>query len=74
MKYETKYCTVFDIFDNSEPNKRHFYDVKIALGSWDGQDDAEDESIFYYMDNEPLEVGVIVGEDFVVAHVDEVTE
>lgn len=70
MKYETKYCTVFDITDTSLANKVNFYDVKIALGSWDGEEDAEDEGIFHYMDGEPLEVGVILSDGFVVAHID----
>ena len=70
-KYETKYCTVFDITDIPVANKVNFYDVKIALGSWDGKEDAEDEGIFHYMDNEPLEVGVILSDGFVVTNIEE---
>jgi hypothetical protein len=70
-KYETKNCTVFDIPDYPHARKAYFSDVKIALGSWDGVEDAEDEGIFYYMDGEPLEVGLIVGETFVITHIDE---
>jgi hypothetical protein len=70
MKYETKLCTVFDIFDNSDPNKRHFFDVEIALGSWDEQEDAEDERIFFYMDDKPLEIGMIISDGFLVTYID----
>jgi len=71
MKYETKLCTVFDIFDNSDPNKRNFFDVEIALGSWDEEEDAEDERIFFYMDGQPLEVGMIISDGFLVTYIDE---
>lgn len=70
-KYETKYCTVFETPSDPLARKVHFYDVKIALGSWDGEEDAEDEGIFYYMDGEPLEVGLIISDDFVITHIDE---
>lgn len=72
-KYTTKYCTVFEIPSDPLARKAHFYDVKIALGSWDEEEDAEDESIFYYMDGEPLEIGVILSDGFVVTHIEEVT-
>ena len=71
MKYRTKYCTVFDITDISLANKVNFYYVKISLDSWDGEEDAEDESIFHYMDGQPLEVGMILSDGFVVASVEE---
>jgi len=64
-QYETKWCTVLDTH-----NGRSF-DVKIALGFWNEKEDAEDESIFYYMDDEPLQVGGYVCEDFVVTHIEE---
>jgi len=70
MKYETKYCRVFDITDVPLSGKIHFFDVKIALGSWDEQEDAEDESIFHYMDGEPLEIGMILTDGFVVTYID----
>jgi hypothetical protein len=73
-KYTTKYCTVFEIPTDPRARTAHFFDVTIALGSWDEQEDAEDESIFYYMDNEPLEVGVIISDGFLVTHIEEVTE
>ena len=69
-KYETKLCTVFDITDIPLSGKVNFYNVTIALGSWDEEDDAEDESIFYYMDGEPLEMGMILTDGFVVTRID----
>jgi hypothetical protein len=50
---------------------RHSFDVTIALGSWDEVEDAEDERIFYYMDGEPLKVGMIVSDGFLVTHIEE---
>ena len=73
-KYTTKYCTVFEIPTDPCARKAHFFDVTIALGSWDEQEDAEDEGIFYYMDNDPLEVGMIISDGFLVTHIEEVTE
>jgi hypothetical protein len=70
-KYETKACTVFSLPDNPLASKVEFFDVSIALGSWDETEDAEDASIFYYMDGEPLAVGTIVSNDFVVVHMGE---
>ena len=69
-KYETKTCTIFYLPENPIANKVDFYDVNIALGSWDEIEDAEDESIFYYMDGQPLEVGMILGDGFVVTSVE----
>jgi hypothetical protein len=73
-KYRTKYCTVYDCADEPESLKKTSYHVKIALDSWDGTEDAEDESIFFYMDGEPLELGMIISEGFLVTHIDEVEE
>jgi hypothetical protein len=42
--------------------------VKIALGSWD---EVEDQSIFFYMDGEPLEEGLIVSDGFVITSIEE---
>ena len=51
------------------------YEVTIALGSWDEIEDAEDERIFYYMDGDPLRVGTVLADGFVITHIetDEVT-
>jgi hypothetical protein len=64
-EYETKWCMVLDT-----ENGRTF-DVKIALGWWNEKEDAEDESIFFYMDSEPLQVGTIISEHFLVTHIEE---
>jgi hypothetical protein len=72
-KYRTKYCIVYDLDSDPASFKKYSYYVKIALDSWDEQEDAEDESIFFYMDGEPLELGMIIGEGFLVTHIDEET-
>jgi len=69
-KYETKNCTVYDILDDSDPLKRHSFYVTVALGSWDEDEDEEDEGIFFYMDGFPLEVGMIITDGFLVTHID----
>jgi len=51
-----------------EPNRN--FDVTIALGSWDGELDAEDEEIFFYMDGEPLTEGTVIGDGFVVTKIE----
>lgn len=70
-KYRTKNCSGFWLPDDPSANKVDFYDVKIGLDSWDEEEDAEDESIFYYMDGKPLEVGMIFGDGFVITHIEE---
>ena len=42
---------------------------RVALEEWDSIEDAEDESIFFYMDGKPLEVGSIIAEGFVVTEI-----
>jgi len=69
-KYETKSCTVFSLPASPLTTKVDFFNVTIALGSWDDVEDAEDERIFFYMDGEPLEVGTIVSQDFVVVSIE----
>jgi hypothetical protein len=70
MKYETKLCTVFEMPTDPLAKVAHFFDVEIALGSWDGQEDEEDQRIFFYMDGEPLEIGMILTDGFVVTYID----
>jgi hypothetical protein len=65
-KYETKYC---EGYWEDEPN--NIYSVNIALGDWDEVEDHEDESIFFYMDGEPLVVGAIVADSFVITNIEE---
>ena len=65
-KYTTK--TASGYFDDEPDN---IYNVTIALEEWDGVEDHEDEGIFFYMDNEPLIIGAIVADSFVITGVDE---
>jgi hypothetical protein len=70
-KYETKYCTGFWLPNDPAASHVDFMDVKIALGSWDEVEDHEDQSIFFYMDGEPLEEGLIVSDGFVIIKIAE---
>lgn len=46
MKYQT-------VFANGYWNDTKVpFNVRLALGSWDGIEDSEDESIFYYLDGQ----------------------
>lgn len=65
-KYKTKFCEGY-----WEDEHANIYSVNIALEDWDEIEDAEDESIFYYMDGEPLKVGAIVADSFVITHIEE---
>ena len=47
MKHKTIVVDGYWI-DNNEP----FSGMVVALGEWDGVEDAEDERIFYYLDGE----------------------
>jgi len=48
MKYDT--ITVNGYWaDSKEP----FQGMTVALGSWDGEEDAADEKIFFYLDDKP---------------------
>lgn len=71
IKYKTKNCTIFYLPHDPKAKKVDFYDVTIALDSWDESEDAEDEQIFFYMDGQPLEVGMILGDGFVVTNIEE---
>lgn len=73
-KYETKLCTVYDLGADPESLKKTFYDVEIALGSWDGEEDEEDRRIFFFMDGLPLELGMIISEGFLVTYIEERNE
>jgi hypothetical protein len=66
-KYETKDCAGYW---KDEPD--NIYPVNIALGDWDGIEDAEDQGIFFYMDGEPLKIGAIVADSFVITEIKEV--
>jgi hypothetical protein len=47
MKYQTVSASGF-WNDTKEP----FFDMSVALGSWDEVEDAEDEQIFFYLDGQ----------------------
>ena len=64
MKYETVTCEGY--WDDDPEN---IFEVTVALGEWDGIEDEEDRNIFYYMDGEPIEVGMIISDGFVVTEV-----
>jgi len=70
-KYQTKNCTGFWLPDDPTIFKVRFTDVKIALGSWDEEEDAEDQSIFFYMDDMPLEQGMVLSDGFVITSIEE---
>jgi hypothetical protein len=44
-------------------------DVLIAKGCWDEIEDSDDERIFYYADNQELQVGDIVSDGFVLIEI-----
>ena len=64
MKYKHKMVAGY-----WEDEPQHVCVVKVELGEWDGIEDAEDETVFCYMDNEPLTVGCTISEDFVVTSI-----
>jgi hypothetical protein len=66
-KYTIKVCSGYWI---DEPTVL-FSGVRVALESWDEVEDHEDESVFYYMDNEPLQIGSVIAESFTVSHIEE---
>jgi hypothetical protein len=66
-KYTIKTCSGYWVH---EPTVL-FHGVRIALEEWDGIEDHEDESVFYYMDNEPLQIGSVIAESFTVSHIEE---
>jgi hypothetical protein len=64
----SKYKTV-DVEGYFDDAPNNIYSVVVALEEWDGVEDAEDEGIFFYMDGEPLEVGAVVADNFVITEV-----
>jgi hypothetical protein len=65
-KYTTRECSGYW---EDEPD--NIYPVTIALEEWDEVEDHEDEGIFYYMDGEPLKIGSVVADSFVITEIDE---
>lgn len=45
--------------------------VNVSLGSWSGIEDYIDDDIFFYTDGEPVSVGSILSDDFVVTAIEE---
>ena len=45
------------------------YSVLVSLGAWDGEEDEADGNIFYYTDGEPIKVGDIIANDFVITEI-----
>lgn len=66
-KYKTVDCAGYW---EDEP-ERILYPIRIALGDWDGVEDLEDEEIFFYMDGEPLKVGAVVADSFIITEIEE---
>lgn len=64
MKYQTKDC---EGYWEDEPER--VFPVTIALGVWDEVEDEEDQRIFFYMDGEPLVVGMIISDGFVITEI-----
>ena len=70
MKYDTIHAQGFWLPDTPlKQNRVHFMDVLIAKGDWDGDEDAEDERIFFYMDNIELNEGDIISDGFVISKI-----
>jgi hypothetical protein len=69
MKYQTVTATGFWLPENEEQTKINFMDVLVAKGDWDGEEDADDERIFFYMDGKELKRGDIIADEFVVIEV-----
>jgi hypothetical protein len=66
-KYTIKTCSGYWA---DEPT-RIYNGVRVALESWDKVEDHEDESVFYYMDNQPLQIGSVIAESFTVTTIEE---
>ena len=65
-KYTIKECEGY-----WQDDPLHILPVSIALEEWDGLEDGIDESVFYYMDNEPLSVGSVISEGFVITSIED---
>jgi len=45
------------------------FTVLLSDNSWDGIEDEEDQKIFYYTDGEPVKVGDVISDGFVITDV-----
>lgn len=71
MKYDVMRCTGFWLPDNPMTETQvMFRDVLIAKGDWNGDEDEDDELIFFYMDGKELNVGDILAEGFVIINIE----
>ena len=65
MKY--KYIEANGYWDNQTDKK---FDVKIATESWNGNEDSDDEKIFYYLDkDETIKEGDIISDGFTITKI-----
>jgi hypothetical protein len=69
MKYQTWKCRGFYLPTDPTAKTVGFMDVLIAKGCWDEIEDSDDEKIFYYADNQELQVGDIVSDGFVLIEI-----
>ena len=69
-KYTVKHCKGFYLPESATASRVEFYWVDIALDSWDEVEDEEDRSIFFYMDGQPLEEGLILDDGFVIVDIE----
>jgi hypothetical protein len=55
MKYETITVNGYwnAIPELGMPDTEPFQNMTVALGSWDGEEDADDERVFFYLDGKP---------------------
>ncbi len=65
-KYTIKVCSGYWA---DEPT-RILSGVRVALESWDEVEDHIDESVFYYMDDRPLQIGSMIAEGFIVTEIE----
>ena len=71
MKYDTMNVTGFWLPENTDEQKINFMDVLVAKGDWDGEEDADDERIFFYMDGKELKRGDVIADEFVVIQIND---
>lgn len=69
MKYTILECRGFWLPETPLAKSVEFFNVRIAKESWDEIEDAEDERIFFYMDNVDLSVGDIISDGFVITEI-----
>ena len=55
---------LIDITGHWEDDPQTSFDMIIDSGEWDG--DENDPHVFFYMDNEPIKVGDVISDGFVV--------